>query len=202
VTHNSDFPINQEVFNQKPSNIISWFSQNVEYLNPILKSIPIGLENSIWFTDINKKGKILDKINENKNIKNYLYINHNIRTFPQDRNEPYQIFKNKEWVTMVNGFNGQNFNQYLDSIYNHKFVLAPRGNGIDTHRLWECLYLGAIPITKKIINSSFYEDLPICFVDKWSDITEDFLNKEYERITNTRWDLEKLNFDYWKNKIK
>jgi hypothetical protein len=39
-------------------------------------------------------------------------------------------------------------------------------------------------------------------VDEWSDITEDFLNKEYERIINTIWNLEKLNFKYWENKIK
>ena len=32
-------------------------------------------------------------------------------------------------------------------------------------------------------------------------ITEDFLNKEYDRITNTKWNMDKLNIEYWKNKM-
>ena len=27
-------------------------------------------------------------------------------------------------------------------------VAAPRGNGLDTHRLWEALYLGCVPIVQ------------------------------------------------------
>jgi hypothetical protein len=30
----------------------------------------------------------------------------------------------------------------------HNWVLAPRGNGVDTHRTWEALYRGAIPIVE------------------------------------------------------
>lgn len=206
VTHNSDYSITEHIFNKKPENIISWFSQNIDYKNSILKSIPIGLENSRWFIDLDKKNKILNKILEPKIFKNYLYINHNVNTFPQERLEPYQIFNRKEWVTIVNGFNGQNFEAYLDDVYNHKFVLAPRGNGIDTHRLWECLYLGSIPIVKRMTNNSFYEDLPICFVDKWSEINEDFLNEKYEEIINKKingeYNLDMLNMSYWESLIK
>lgn len=202
VTHNSDFSITEDVFNKKTENIISWFSQNVDYVNPLLKSIPIGLENTRWFVGLDKKGKILNKTKQPKNIKNYLYVNHNIRTYPNDRLEPYQIFNNKSWVTMVQGFNGQDFESYLDNIYNHKFVLAPRGNGIDTHRLWECLYLGTIPVVKRMINNSFYENLPICFVDKWSEITKDFLDKKYEEINNKKingkYNMDMLDMSYWK----
>jgi hypothetical protein len=39
-------------------------------------------------------------------------------------------------------------------------------------------------------------------VKEWTDITEEFLNKEYEIITNKKWNLEKLYFTYWENKIK
>jgi hypothetical protein len=81
------------------------------------------------------------------------------------------------------------------------FVLSPEGNGIDTHRLWEALVIGTIPIEKRNINNSFYSDLPICFVNKWSDITLDFLEKEYIRIKSTNYDLNKLTFSYWKDKI-
>jgi hypothetical protein len=99
------------------------------------------------------------------------------------------------------GQNGKGFDDYLDNIYNHKFILCPEGNGTDTHRTWECLYMGTIPIEKRNINNSFYTDLPICFVDDWSEITESFLNKEYDRISNTKYDMSKIDFNYWKQRI-
>ena len=79
--------------------------------------------------------------------------------------------------------------------------MCPNGNGVDTHRLWETLYLKSIPIVKHSINADFYFDLPIVFVNDWKEITKDFLINEYDRIASANWNLEKLNFDYWKNKI-
>jgi hypothetical protein len=198
ITHNSDSNIN---FDNSPPNVIKWFSQNVNCKSKKIESLPIGLENKKWFSNLKKKEKILKKITKPKKIKNLLYLNHNINTNLKERKEPYNIFKNKSWVTIENGTNGQNFDNYLDNLYNHKFILSPMGNGIDTHRKWESLYLNTIPIEKRNINNKFYEDLPICFVNNWNDITEDFLNNEYNRIQNTKWNLNKIEFDWWKNKI-
>lgn len=216
ITHNSDGKVTDKPkrFNQGssndcdinqiniPNNLIKWYSQNVDVEHKKIESIPIGLENSMWFTDIRKLDKIDQKSKEPKLHTNLLYVCHNIRTNPTQRTEPYQIFNGLNWVTMEHGVNGNNFDNYLNKLHSHKFVLCPEGNGIDTHRTWETLYVGSIPIEKSNLNNKFYTDLPICFVDKWSDITEEFLNKEYQRITNTKWNLEKLNFDYWGNKIK
>jgi hypothetical protein len=72
---------------------------------------------------------------------------------------------------------------------------------MDTHRVWEALYLGCIPVMKKDINNQFYTDLPICFVNDWDDITKDFLLMERACIKTRSWNMDKLNFSYWKNKI-
>ena len=61
--------------------------------------------------------------------------------------------------------------------------------------------MDTIPIEKRNINNSFYTDLPICFVDDWSEITESFLNKEYDRISTTKYDMSKIDFNYWKQRI-
>jgi hypothetical protein len=197
ITHNGDYntpdiPI--------PECIIKWYSQNVTIKKDKVESIPIGIENDIWFPEIGKRNKIINKIKEPKQFKNLLYINHNINTNPKERQEPYDLFKN-DWTTLKYYKNGEKFDEYVDDVYNHKFILCPNGNGIDTHRLWETLYLKSIPIVKKSINSLFYNDLPICFVDNWSEINKDFLNKQYDIILNKKWNLEKLNIEYWKNKI-
>jgi hypothetical protein len=201
ITHNSD--INISNIDNLPNNVIKWYSQNVNYRDERLESLPIGLENSRWFTEINKKNKIINKIQTNKNIKNLVYINHNINTNKKERIIPYDLFKTKKFATCDFGGNGYDFNHYIDSVYNHKFVICPEGNGIDTHRTWETLYLKTIPIEKRNINNSFYQDLPICFVNNWEEITEDFLNSEYDRIiNNNNFNLKKLKFAYWQEKIK
>jgi hypothetical protein len=61
--------------------------------------------------------------------------------------------------------------------------------------------MGTIPIEKRNINNSFYTDLPICFVNDWEEITEEFLNNEYEIIKNNNFNFDKLDFDYWRKKI-
>ena len=38
---------------------------------------------------------------------------------------------------------------YRRILLNYMFVICPEGNGIDTHRMWEALYLRTIPIIKK-----------------------------------------------------
>jgi hypothetical protein len=81
-------------------------------------------------------------------------------------------------------------------------VLCPEGNGMDTHRTWESLYLGAIPVERRNKNNRFYTDLPILFVDEWEEVTEEFLRKNFWKIKLKEWNDKKLEFWYWKNKIK
>ena len=104
-------------------------------------------------------------------------------------------------MTTETGVNGKGFENYINNVNSHLFVFSPRGNGIDTHRTWECLYMNTIPIEKRNINNQFYTDLPICFVNDWEEVTEDFLSKEYIRIKTNECNLDKLNFEYWKTKI-
>lgn len=83
-------------------------------------------------------------------------------------------------------------------IRNSKFVFCPRGNGIDTHRLWETLYMGSIPIVRfEPQTHHLFTDLPILFIDDWSVITEEFLQEKYREITSKTWNMEKLKVGYW-----
>lgn len=197
VTHNCDEEVNFE----PPDNVIRWFAQNVAITHPRIESIPIGLENDKWYKDIHKKDKMVIKTGQTKHIRNLLYINHNISTYP-GRNKPYRLLAEKTWVTARYGTNGKGFDEYLDDIYNHKYVICPRGNGIDTHRLWECLYLGAIPIVEKDTNNWFYNDLPILYIKDWEEVTEELLNGLWPMFAKGVWNWEKLTFKYWANKIR
>lgn len=136
-----------------------------------------------------------------RGTRNLVYMNHSIKTNMEKRLPLYEMFEQQKWVTSHRGGNGMQFPRYIHQVYNHKFVFSPEGNGMDTIRTWECMYMGTIPIEKRNLNNRFYTDLPICFVDNWEDVTPAFLNSEYERIKSKTWNLDKLQFWYWKNKI-
>jgi len=198
VSHNSDSSADIS----PPDNVLQWYSQNVNIKHPRVQSIPLGLENNRWFPHQQKRDKMIRCLSEERKYKNLVYMNHNISNNPDKRIEPYKLLENKAWVTVAYGKNPYEFNEYIQNIYNHKFVISPEGNGIDTVRTWECLYMGTIPIEKRNINNQFYIDLPICFVDSWNQVTENFLLREYERIKALKWNMDKLKFGYWANKIQ
>ena len=199
VSHNSDINVDESF--KVPPNVIKWYSQNVCVKDDRIESIPIGLENDRWFPDIDKKAKMLEKLHQSKSCRNWVYMNHNVKNNISKRLGVYRLLKDTTWTTTEMLKNGNDFDRYLDNIYNHRFVICPEGNGTDTHRTWETLYMGSIPIEKKNINNQFYRDLPICFVNYWEEINEEFLESEYARIKERTWNMEMLDFDYWKNKI-
>lgn len=189
-----------------PDNVIKWFAQNVNALNPRIESIPIGLENDMWFPEIDKKSRMIAKLQEPKSYRNLVYMNHTERTNAKERTILYELLEHKPWVDSVRYTNGYEFGQYIDNVYNHKFVVCPQGNGMDTHRTWETLYMGSIPIEKRNRNNRFYNNLPICFVNEWEEITEDFLIKTWKEIEDIKsyfdGDKDILTFKYWENKIR
>jgi hypothetical protein len=202
VTHNSDVNIDDKLVYEMPNCITKWFTTNVNTKNEKVESIPIGLENDRWMMKVNKILIMKEVLKNPQVMRNLVYMNHNINTNTQARLKPYSVLNNKPFVTVEKGYNGQDFNKYIDNLYHHRFMICPEGNGMDTHRTWESLYMGVIPIEKRNANNRFYEDYPICFVDDWEEITESFLEKAFHRIQSMNWDLKKLEFNYWANKIK
>ena len=54
-----------------------------------------------------------------------------------------------------------------------KFIISPRGAGIDCHRTWEALYLGCIPIVLSSSIDEIYHDLPVLVLKDWSELSEE-----------------------------
>ena len=63
------------------------------------------------------------------------------------------------------------------------FVPSPAGNGIDCHRTWEALYLGAVPV---VLRSEYFgeSNWPVLVVDSWSELLEKKDNELKEIYTN------------------
>jgi hypothetical protein len=185
-----------------PKNLKKWFGQNVDFESDLIVSLPIGLENKYNFPKEHKIKKLFAIRNKEKCEKNLVYLNVNIMNNPKERQQLYDMLNDKKYVTIQYGKNGLNYDSYLLNVYNHSFMICPEGNGIDVHQIWESLYIGTIPIQKKILNNINLRDLPICFLDQWEQLKDEtFLRNEYKRIISKQYDLSKLRFDYWKQQI-
>ena len=84
-------------------------------------------------------------------------------------------------------------------------VLCPRGAGMDTHRFWECLLVGAIPAVLESDHSARLArkfHLPTISLESWSQLqNRDWLNSEVEAIRKREWDMTALTASFWKTKI-
>jgi hypothetical protein len=213
ITHNSDFPINDTSLATGPSHKY-WLAQNKECTSESVIPIPIGLENmklrtsrassegeySSQVPGAFQKAKTIEKLSSfNLDKTGLIYMNFSIDTFPKERKKVWNTFAAHDWVTKTAGLTLDHF--YFD-LASHKFTVSPRGNGLDCHRTWEALYLKTIPIVKRCPGMAYFEDLPIYFIDDWSEITEDSLNSFYENMLNNEYDLGKMRMSWWQNKIK
>jgi hypothetical protein len=150
---------------------------------------------------------MIAKLQQPRNYRNLVYMNFNTSNNYAKRQPAYDALKDKPWVTVDMHPNGFKFDNYLDNIYNHKFVVCPEGNGIDTHRIWECLYMGTIPIVENNVTAELLYSYFPCELtyQGWDGLTEALLNNEFKSIGDIKsyfdGDKEMLTFDYWKNKI-
>lgn len=212
VTHNSDYSVRQAIppeildnMSLFPSNLL-WHSTNVDVDHPNIRSIPIGLENSEWHKDINKP-MVLKKISDKYKLVIPIYtINaiFNANTHPS-RPAILEHFKNFGSGIVTESLNGINFETYTNIVANSFFTICPRGNGIDTHRMWESLVLGSIPVIEDCINSRFYKDWPVVIVENLTKVDFNYLQDELIRLVENGIPdsfFAKLEMPYWINKIK
>ena len=193
ITHNSDYPISEELDRMVLSNpnIKKWYGQNAVLRHPKLICIPIGIGNS------NNLNPFLERTIKMNNCKdNLIYINFNVET-NKNRERIMDIFINKRFEIQRE----KSYEEYLKELSTYKFCICPAGNGIDTHRVWECLYLNVIPIVKKSPVFQKMLDLPILMIDDWEVVSRDFLEFKYNIYSSKKFNREKLNIEYWAHQI-
>ena len=87
--------------------------------------------------------------------------------------------------------------QYLEELKKYHFIISPPGNGVDCHRHWESMLMGAIPIMKHSALDPLFEDLPVILIYEWSQVTPEFLEQQYELLKDKTFNKDKLLIDYW-----
>lgn len=178
ITHNSDINITEKY---KPicesSNVVLWLAQNVDYEHYKLYSIPIGLSNEGY---PNGDTEYFDKVSTMDIPKTkMLHASYSVCTNRDKRNACL------DGTGIVPARCGD-FKTYLPDLAQSRFVIAPEGNGIDTVRIWESLYVKTIPIVLDCPNIRFYRDqLPMVVLNSWAqfknlELSEDMYKKIWD----------------------
>ena len=201
VTNQNDQAISKKLFESKPGCISEWYSINVKHIDEKIIPIPLGLANDYSPKNLNTR----DFINSNpSNIfekkKIHLYLNFRSNTNDHERRKLYDKFSKYNWAKIVQP--NQKKSEYLQDLKNTTFVLCPWGNGLDTHRIWEALYSGAIPIIKYHHTFNSLKNLPILFVNDYDEITYDLLSEYIKNLKKADFELSRLYLDYWINLFK
>lgn len=198
VSHNSDLSApNAFASFLEDEKIIAWFAQNIDNnTNPKLHPIPIGIANPCW---THGNGTFIKQAQANPSSKkNLLYVNFTIETFPLERSIAYHLLTQASFSYCAKP---KPFEDYLKELSSCHFVASPRGNGLDTHRLWESLYVGSYPLVKSSSLDPLYVDLPVIILQDWNQVTEEFLHEKYTEFGEKLFCLDKLYMPYWENLI-
>ena len=93
---------------------------------------------------------------------------------------------------------------FTSVVRNFSYVASVRGNGVDTHRLWESLYLGTVPI---LLKDSWSEsltklDLPLKFIDEWTIENIEAISKNEQSEIFHPEKCPALWINYWRSLLK
>jgi hypothetical protein len=185
VTGEGDLPCDGFRQSFLPGNVTHWFSTNVTHAHPRVTALPLGLGSPRSSTTLTASE--IDAARNSGVVRDLLlYVNFRPDTNPSERlathNHFREISSGSDWVSFEEPSGRGDNRKFLGQLVRHKFVLCPRGNGVDTHRMWESLIAGAIPVVKGSPAMEPFRDLPILFVDDFREVTRELLDDAWQRI--------------------
>lgn len=198
VTGEGDKPVTPDLWQQRPPHVAAWFGTNMFAAAETAHPLPLGLGNAndpatLDWADIENASAQPPVRSQ------FLYANFGTRSNPSVR-EPLLDWVSRpeqDWITRQPHAAGEGKAVYLKQLFAHRYVLCPPGNGEDTHRMWEALYCGAIPIVRNSPAMRDFRDLPILFVEDFMTLTPQMLVKS--TVQGSR---EKLELTWWKSRLQ
>ena len=200
-TNLEDTPIDDTIFDIIPDNVLCISAINAESWGGKVIPAPYGLQRQMHPGD--NRTQIIEELVEDEDIEpsKLLYINHSTYTNPRERVGINEIFDGKYWALVDRERVG--YDEFLDRIRNHKFMVCPIGNALDCHRNWEVLFLRRVPVMKRHpYLEELYKNYPVLFVDKYEDVTEKLLVENEHLFQKAKtFDFTELSLPHFYDKI-
>lgn len=123
---------------------------------------------------------------------NSIYLNMTLENNIKERTKLYKAVSSSNGVIIdTPDLTNQGRVKYLMNLRSHNLVPCPEGNGVDTHRLWETLYMGGTPVVKKNpILSPMIADLPVIVIGSWTELLDlNLMEHKWEEINSRTYDF-------------
>jgi hypothetical protein len=183
------------------------FGTNVATWRRFARPIPLGLTNDCddgplhrTLGNVHHLREALGAAEREVGYNGRILANFSVDNAPQYRRNLAswaQAEPNVDWVEPDLSDEGRV--AFLRDIRRHDFVLCPRGNGCDTHRLWETLYMGSIPVVRRSeINATVLEGLPVLVVDEWNALRDPYFRRaQWDRLSRPGQPVDRLRLSWW-----
>lgn len=166
ILHNGDIPPSDQIIDELASRGALIYCVNKITSCPYLTPIPIGLENAHH----HKNGVVtsyleLTRQTERGQRNIEIFSSFNSSTNPAHRESLSDtILKSRHSLTPPK----LQVSEYQEKLRSSMFVASPPGYGLDCHRTWDAIYLGAVPIVLRgTLSPSLISRLPIWEVEDW-----------------------------------
>ncbi len=199
VTHNSDANVDIDAAAALPTGLVAWFAQNARSVaDPRVRCLPIGIANSGWpHGDMHALAAAVVRSQHAKK-KQVCYVGCDVATNPAERAPLKRALERKyTWQNQRLGYAA-----YLDKLAQYRYCTCPAGAGVDTHRFWECVYLGVAPVVKRSAWSARWREVvpEMIEVAAWSDVPAAIASAERAR-RETKSDAKISDVRYWRDQI-
>ena len=195
VVHNSDEAIGESYKDVLDHPLLlHMFSQNTFLYHSKLTALPIGIANSQWnHGNQSNMQHMVSKSLSWEDKKNMVYTNINLSTNYHHR---LRVLEELKYPFVFHAHPKPHL-EYLVELSGYKWVLSPKGNGVDCHRLWESLYAGCIPLVDDTINARQFKEMgvPVIIVKDWGKLSLEELEKESYTYSSI------LELGYWEQKF-
>ncbi|CAF0788612.1 unnamed protein product [Adineta steineri] len=202
ISHNSDYsaPGRYEKYLSDPK-VLHWYASNLNVKNlQKISPIPIGLANTRW-----PQGNLDNITFAFKNHRKpwsqrttFLYVNFAVGTNVAQRTKALSQASTIKDVEIVK--EKITFETYLEQIGNSKFVLSPPGNGLDCHRTWEALLMGAVPIVLASGLDPLFTKTRSIIINDWSKLSYNFLSS-FNSSLDDNYEPDVLYAEYWRETL-
>ena len=201
ILHNGDLLPQDDVMDWLIGSCHHVFSVNITEDRAGLTAIPVGIENVYRHSN----GKLEDFIAFRDGTRSEVRTELIFSSFNVANNRQIRGPLAEALTTSPFHFDSRRISsaEHRSRTMRAKFVLSPPGNGIDCHRTWEAIYLGAVPVVLTgYISPDLIRGLPILAVNSFEDFLsrpQSDLSEEFDRIREVG--VEKAFMPFWVSEV-
>ena len=207
VISNSDEALTEDVYEQMKPYATDVFAISCSVKG--VHQIPIGFRDD-GYTPHKDLTDILNDPTKSAEKTTLCLVNFLVETNGGERQRALERFSAEPWATVDKSYLNYGLQKatiftipetiqkrldYYATLKQTKFVVCPPGRATDTHRVYETLFFGGIPIIKSSYLDPMYQKLGGCWIiQDWSEVTEESCRQRWnKRLTPSL----QVNPSYW-----